>query len=506
MSRVRHLRGPNLKNPYSGWDKVANNIAQTSQNVLDGHARKEEADALSTYRKDTLKQKQDNIDKKQEFETLKYNNTQAEKKNKTFANTFALKTMRPDIYSNIGQEFGQTPTKENAKKMDAITGNIDLSKIKQTKSKHVLKSTNQGYVMFDTTNPEAEPIPVTGNYKPAEKPKSNTNGRKTNEILNWMTINKGRAEKGLSAMPFEEFYNNKTNTKKMGVGLRDADSVKRETERVSKVIGINPYQMSSQDFSNLDPQKRYEMNNLIAYREQGLKSKVPDWMKKNLDNLSAVVYSAGEVSKSLSSQDSGLIDASLNKVNQYLGMGDSSELAKRTLTQSNYQLYSNYMLKSLSGLAVTKPEETRFTKAFGSLFMSDSVTAMKIKTNMENLAFRLETMKKSYDPITFNYRYGHLQRSVNSAVQRMSNTIENYNNNAPTQHQNFVNADGSQHQNFANPEVTDIVNKSQPQMLPQADNSHINEEGQTRQRTVVRTGTYQGQKVIEYSDGNVEYE
>jgi hypothetical protein len=39
MSRVRFLQGPNLKNPYSGWDMFAKNIAQTSQNVLNRHER-----------------------------------------------------------------------------------------------------------------------------------------------------------------------------------------------------------------------------------------------------------------------------------------------------------------------------------------------------------------------------------------------------------------------------------------------------------------------------------
>ncbi len=289
----------------------------------------------------------------------------------------------------------------------------------------------------------------------------------TNDLINFNAMQDNPA--------FNDYMNTKLNSKNMGVGLRDANEVNKETNRVSKILNLNPYQLSNYDFSNLNPQQRYEMDNLITYREQGLKSKVSDWMKKNLESLSAVVYSAGEVSKSLNSQDTGLIDATYNKINQYLGIGNTNELAKRTLTQSNYQLYANFMLKSLSGLAVTKPEEERFVKSFGSLYMSDMVTASKIKENMKSLAFRLQTMKRSYDPIAFNYRYGHLLRGVNRAVQRMDSVIQSYKKGTPNPNANYVNANGTAYQ-------------------------------PKQQKTVKRTGTYNGRKVTEYSDGSVVYE
>jgi len=487
MRRIGNLQAPmlNTNAPQMQFGQFLMNNAQQS---LELNQRKREQKALGEYRNNILEQRQNEADKKHGFEMFKYENMQKEKENKKLANTQTLKHLRPDVYSSIGQEFGQIPSKENAQKMNDVTGNMNLNLIKPNKPKYSLQKTDKGFVMFDTTNPKAEAIQVGGNYRPYEKPKSSSGGteRKTNEILNWMQVNKSLEAEGKPIIGFDKFYNSKQNNKKMGVGLRDADSVKKETARVSKVLNINPYQMSTYDFSTLKPQQKYEMDNLVAYREQGLKSKVPDWMKKDLDSLSAVVYSSGQVSKSLSSRDTGLIDASLNKVNQYLGLGDSNELAKRTLTQSNYQLYSNFMLKSLSGLAVTKPEEARFIKAFGSLFMNDNVAATKIKTNMENLSFRLENMKNSYDHIVFNYRYGNLQRGVDNAVKRMDNIIKAYNNNSPITNQNYVTSNGSKYQD----ETTESKMQS----------------NNSQQRTIVRKGTYQGQRVIEYSDGSVEYE
>ncbi|QKF77160.1 hypothetical protein [Arcobacter defluvii] len=390
------------------------------------------------------------------------------------ANTEALKFVNPELFQSIQSQYGETPSVENANKMNDITGNINLDKVKPIKPNYKLEKTDKGFVMFNTSDPSAEPYPIA-NYKPYSKP-SNSAGieKKTTDQLNWLLYNTGRKTKGLDPISYDEFYDQKMNTKSMGVGLRDANSVEQETGRVAKTLNLNPYQMSSYDFSKLQPEQRYEMDNLITTREQGLKSKVPDWMKKNLDDLSAVVYSAGEVSKNINSNDTGLIDSTYNKINQYLGMGDSAELAKRSLTQANYQLYSNFMLKSMSGLAVTQPEEERFTKAFGSLMLNDSVAAVKIKTNMENLSYRLENMKKSYDPIAFNYRYGHLQKGVENAISKMDKILQN----GSTNNTNFVNSDGTKY------------------------------EDKTQNKTIVQTlkNKTTGQIMNKYSDGSVSYE
>lgn len=417
------------------------------------------------------------------FKLEEYQNSQKELKSKKTANANTFKTLYPEKSAEMALSFGDVPSVGNAKNMNDAFGNVNIKNFDENRDFVYGKNKDE-----KTFNYNANQDNINNNFKRQEigikkqnanKSKEEGSSRKTNEILNWLAINKGRTAEGQEQIPFQKFFDNIQNTKKMGVGLRDSNSVKIETERVSKIIGLNAYQMSNHDFSQLDPQQKYEMDNLVITREQGLKSKVPDWMKKDLDNLSAVVYSAGQVSKSLSSNDTGLIDASLNKVNQYLGLGDSAELAKRTLTQSNYQLYSNFMLKSLSGLAVTKPEETRFIKAFGSLNMSDSVVATKIKTNMENLSFRLNNMKKSYDPIVFNYRYGHLQKSINGAVKRMGLAIDGYKNNSAETNQNYVQADGSNYKAKVQEQKT-LVKKQRNQ-----------ETGQVRSV---------------YSDGSVSYE
>jgi hypothetical protein len=276
---------------------------------------------------------------------------------------------------------------------------------------------------------------------------------------------------------FKSYLDSILNSKNMGVGLRDSAVVKKETSRVAKIIGLSPYQMSNTDFSKLTPEQRYEMDKLIITREQGLKSKVPDWVKKDMDNFSQVIYAGEQISRGLNSSDTGLVNSTYNKINQYLGFGESDNLAKRTLTQSSYDLYKNFMRKAMSGLAVTKTEGMNFDKSFGTLALNDLSVAVKVMNNMKSLTYKLDNLKKSYDPISFNYRYGGLSRTAINSVQRMESIIKGYNSNGQESNKEYVNANGSQHQ-----------------------------DEQELQKTVARTGTYQGQKVIEYSDGSVDYE
>ncbi len=336
-------------------------------------------------------------------------------------------------YANLNATINQNKISNSLRSRE-----IDIKRMNANNSKFVVQKLNDGTIIqVDKTNLNKYQVIAKGVP------------RTTNELINFKAMQEDPR--------FKEFIETKLNSKNMGVGLRDANEVKKETNRVSKLLNLNPYQMSTYDFSTLNPQQKYELENLVTYREQGLKNKIPEKMKEKLGDLSAVVYSAGEISKNLNSNDTGLIDASWNMVNQYLGIGDTQELAKRSLTSANYNTYSSFMLKVMSGLAVTKPEEARFIKSFGSLYEADQVAVLKARENMKNLYYRLDTIKKSYDPIVFNARYGHLQRGVQRAILRMDETVKAYANNTPKDDKDFINADGIKINN--SPVVQTIRNK-----------------------------------------------
>ncbi|ADG92282.1 hypothetical protein Arnit_0617 [Arcobacter nitrofigilis DSM 7299] len=126
---VRLLQAPNLRNPYKGWDMFANNIGQTSRNIINRADNNEykanyfnyqkEKDNRDMFYKKGRDEKRDNQWQHQfDFDVM-------QQKKKELANTEVLKATRPDIYANIGQEYGSIPSIENANKMNAVTGNIN---------------------------------------------------------------------------------------------------------------------------------------------------------------------------------------------------------------------------------------------------------------------------------------------------------------------------------------------------------------------------------------------
>lgn len=262
-------------------------------------------------------------------------------------------------------------------------------------------------------------------------PQSESSNASTSEIRNYQMYADSLKQRGMTAPTFSEFYDKGQNAKTFGTGLRDFDEMQNRINTVANKYGIRLSQLSNFDFSKLSPEARYEFGQIVSGIEQSQKDKIPDWAKKDLTNLSQVVNAGGEIGRLMRSNDSGLMDNALNQVNQFLGLGNSAELARQSMSQSAYALYRNHMLKTMSGTAVSGSEEARFTQAFGDLWRDNKAVAAKLYENMGNLKARLQTIKDSYNPIAFQYRYGDLMKGVDSAIGSMYNAVNN--NQAPAQ-------------------------------------------------------------------------
>ncbi len=99
-----------------------NNYLNRQESIRQHNDQMKQKDAYMNF----LNTKKDNAWKMFEFDKMQQQNKEA-------ANTQVLKATRPDIYANIGQEYGQTPSIENANKMNAVTGNIDINAVKPQK-------------------------------------------------------------------------------------------------------------------------------------------------------------------------------------------------------------------------------------------------------------------------------------------------------------------------------------------------------------------------------------
>lgn len=129
MNRIRHLRGPRLDTNLKTDDNLSTFgqvLMQTAQRGFDRNERKRKTDLNEKYRRDALSQNQDNANRNYELQkdTLDWNKT---KHQQTIdANAALVKTKYPDVTKNIGLQYGQYPSKENAKSFHNVLGNIDV--------------------------------------------------------------------------------------------------------------------------------------------------------------------------------------------------------------------------------------------------------------------------------------------------------------------------------------------------------------------------------------------
>lgn len=351
-----------------------------------------------------------------ELQNLKYeadlSRTQAEARNSFLENSgkaFYVQKNDPEAYNSISKAYSDP--------MDMIRAIAGYSS-KMTTPKQpdgAFKSDTSGnlfYVKADGTRQDMgmkTPLPQSANHE----------SRTTNEIVNYQMYADSLKKQGLQPPSFADFYEQRQNSKTMGVGLRDYDETQNRINSVASKHGLRPEQLTTVDFSKLSPAANYEFGQVVGAIEQSQKDKIPDWAKKEMVSLSQITQASGEIAKLLNTNDSGLLDRAYNKVNQYLGLGSESEMARQSMSESAYALYRNHQLKLMSGSAVTASEESRFNEAFGELWRNDKAVASKIYENMASLKSRMEAIKSSYNPFVFNYRYGTLEKGVDSAMRSM---------------------------------------------------------------------------------------
>lgn len=299
---------------------------------------------------------------------------------------------------------------------------------------------------------------------------SQGNDASTTNLREYEAYAKSMRDNGLTPPPYHTWQAERDNYKTMGRGMNDLDQASLRTDVFSQSIGVPTYELTSVNKNKLTPEQQYEFYKVVAAREQAQRDRLPDNVKKDLADLSQVIFSADEISKLVNSNNSGILDRAMNNVNNYLGLGDDDKLVKRVLGDSSYALYRNYILKSLSGAAVTESEAKRFNEAFGTLWNNDRVVATKIMQNMNSLLSKLNTIKNSYDPVAYNYRFGDMNRTLSSAINNMQSVLSS----------GGVSPDG-----FLSKD--DLANKA----------------GQPNKTIIERRQTQDGRILVKYSDGTI---
>ena len=323
----------------------------------------------------------------------------------------------------------------------------------------------------------------TGGYvKIANKPRGDgSSGVDPIAYREWRLYNQSRANAGLSEIPYHEFQDTKDSLKNMGMGLKDASLADRATEKLATAWGITTAQLQDLDTRDLTANQLREYGVLVETRKQALRNGIPNEAIRRVNDLSKVVFSAEQMSEYLKSDNTGMLDFAINGLNSYLGLGDADKRIRKALGEGAYAMYRNYMLKALSGGAVTDGEANRFNQAMGVLYKEDKTALNQIRQHMGSVLAELNSIRNSYDRFEYNYKFGDLNRSLYEAINRLSNVAGT--NIKKTNTDNLLTGD----------DIRRSSNSTQPQQQ--------NSSPTTPTKYEVSRREYEGKIIIQYSDG-----
>jgi len=247
--------------------------------------------------------------------------------------------------------------------------------------------------------------------------------------------------------------------------LINMQTVKNEQRDFATSLGLDsPYALSTIDTRELSEENQARANQTASVIIKGLGANAKIAEKK-MGEYSAM---AGQMQNALEAYaDVGEFRAADETTKKYFSnyFGLSEDEIKSTEAAQAFQSMANIKIKADSGSAVSGQEMVRNVLETATPFM----TKTRIIKGIENVAKRqiatLDGLKKVMGPIAFNLKYGSV--------------LSNY---------------------------KDILGASKDASKSGGKKS-LEElrSGSTANKTVTRTGTSNGRKVIQYSDGSVEY-
>lgn len=178
-------------------------------------------------------------------------------------------------------------------------------------------------------------------------------------------------------------------------------------------------------------------------------------------------------------KDFNMVDKAVrDNFSNYTGLNDKE--LENSWRDARFQEALNTQLKIQSGTAVSAQEWERFKSAMGTLYQTNKRAATGMLSMATNMKAQVGVLANSMGGEAFHLKYGHIVGNINKMESELQGALfgENKNQNTPKKVTRII---GEQPQTPAQP---------QPQQV---------------QKQVVKTGTHNGKKVVQYSDGSVVY-
>lgn len=177
-------------------------------------------------------------------------------------------------------------------------------------------------------------------------------------------------------------------------------------------------------------------------------------------------------------KDFNMVDKTVREnFSNYVGLNDKE--LENSWRDARFQEALNTQLKVQSGTAVSGQEWERFKSAMGTLHQTNKRAALGMLSMATNMKSQVDVLANSMGSEAFHLKYGHIVGNINKMESELQGALFKGNS-----------VDG-------NKKVTRIIGE-QPKTPAQPQPKQV-------QKQVVKTGTHNGKKVVQYSDGSVVY-
>ena len=249
--------------------------------------------------------------------------------------------------------------------------------------------------------------------------------------------------------------------------LINANTVKNEQTALATDLGLtDPYQLSTIDITTLTPEQQARANQTASIIVKGLGANAKAAEKK-MGQYGAM---ANQMQNALNHyQDVGEFRVADEMTKKYFSnyFGLSDDELKSTQAAQAFQSMMNIKIKADSGSAVSGKEMVRNVLEVASPFMDKKRIVSGVRNVAERYKGELESLKNVMGPIAFNLKYGGV--------------LKNYDN------------------------IIDAANTATTEGISPTGKTLQELRGGEAQKQVARTGMSNGRRVVQYTDGSVEY-
>lgn len=213
---------------------------------------------------------------------------------------------------------------------------------------------------------------------------------------------------GATTMEANEKYDDRISTSTQKE-IKDVDAVKDQLDELG---------FFDMDMSAATQKQKADVHRYISKIEDLRDIKLSNEDKRLMRDFSSLTKLAGDVGENLSEEQTGLVDNLFSGLKGYLFNDVGGKPAK-----SAYQTFTNIMLKTMSGAAVSDQEMTRMVKAAGSANLQLKPLLSAFRVQVQTIKSQLESIRDTNDPYLAQYYLGKDLGEIDDVIRGLDTRL-----------------------------------------------------------------------------------